>query len=139
MRLRVLLFISVIVLIVGEQANGRKPELPDELMKAKTLCLDVQLVGLRGEGNLKVKETASEALKKWGRFDLAPNCGSADAVLYVMIRDFRGGESPLIFTIIGQHSGQTLYSTQTRDCSLVSSCIKGEITTLRKTMEKQGN
>jgi hypothetical protein len=38
MSLRVLLFIFVLVLIVGEQANGSKPALPDELMKARTLA-----------------------------------------------------------------------------------------------------
>ena len=163
MRLKVLLLSSVIFLIVGEKATGRERALPDELMKAKTLCLDVrgavrvpifdEPAKAEKEAS-KLEETASEAIKRWGRFAVAPNCGNADGVLLVRNRHspdshttlgagpgmaMTNAARPLEFSIVSQRSQQTLYRTFTPDCQSVSSCIKAEVKTLRKKMEKQGN
>lgn len=159
MRLRVSLFFFVMVLIVGKQANGSEPALPDELMKVKTLCLDVRAAvrvpvydkpSAKWEKEAsKLEETASEALKKWGRFAVVPSCGSADGVL--LLRTDPGNfiqrgafgpsyaNSPLNFSIVSQRSRKALYQTLTPDCQSSRSCIKAEINTLRKKMEKQGN
>ena len=92
MKLKVLLLLPVIFMVVAERANGRDQALPEELMKAKTLCLEVgdavrvpvfhEPAKAQREA-LKLENTASEALKKWGRFDVASHCGNADAVLRV--------------------------------------------------------
>lgn len=163
MRLKVSLLFSVIFLIVGEQANGREPALPDELMKVKTLCLDVrgavrvpffdEPAKAEKEAS-KLEETVSEAMKKWGRFAVAPNCGNADGVLLVSNGRSTGSHTtlgaapgmemtnaarPLEFSIVSRRSQQTLYRSVMPDCQGISSCIKAEIKTLRKKMEKQGN
>jgi hypothetical protein len=153
----------MLFVIVCENANGREHTLPDELMKAKTLCLDVrgavrvpifdEPAKAEKEAS-KLEETASEAIKKWGRFEVAPNCASADGALLVRngrspgshttLGDAPGMEmsnaiTPLEFSIVSQSSQQTLYKTVTPDCQSVKTCIKAEIKTLRKKMEKQGN
>ena len=163
MRLKVLFLFSVIFVVVDEKANGGQPTLPDELMKAKTLCLDVRGAvrvpifdePAKAEKQAsKLGETASEEIKKWGRFAIAPNCDTADGVLLVSNRRPPGRHTtvgqglasgmqltdtagPLEFSILGKHS--TLYRTVITDCQSVSTCIKAEIKTLRKRMEKQGN
>jgi len=152
----------VIVLIVGEQADGRAPALPDELIKAKTLCLDVR-GGVRvsyfndpakaEKEASRLEEIASEAIKKWGRFDVEPDCDSADGVLLVSDKLSREGRHtmlgpngmqmsygarPLKFAIVSRRSQQTLYLSVTPDCERVSNCIKAEIKTLQKKMESKG-
>ena len=163
MRLKVLILSSMMFVIVLQKANGDEHALPDELMKAKTLCLDVgaavrvpsfdEPAKWKKEAS-NLEETASEAIKKWGRFEVVPNCDSADGVLlltddishssHTKLGDAPGMEmnyasTPLGFSIVSHRSQHTLYRTVTPDCQSVRACIKAEIKTLRKKMERQGN